>query len=333
VRFDESWGVALKFEDGQGGTVAPFAYRAIELEQKQREKAEEDRIAYVAFTRARDRLVLTSLKESGGALDSLLPGLEAAAMTPQLVDVQPNDMQPPLLPSPDPSPWSGGELLGRVGSGLSEIPVTGLDVYAACPQRFKLQVVDRHPGLLDGVGTAARIGTLTHLSIEKGITEPDRLAAQDPALPTESVLEALQLAETFRSSPVYAEIRTKLTSLEAPIWFRRGGLALSGRVDGVGADFVVDFKTDREVDPDRHALQLWAYAKALNQGEAYIAYLRHERLERFSTDQLETAGARAEAIIAGIRKGAFEGASSPERCGACTYASICVYSPDAGGNG
>lgn len=333
VRFDEHWGVALKFEDAAGGKVAPFAYRAIEHARKQREREEEDRIYYVAFTRARDRLLLTSLKEAGGPLESLRPGLEAAAVLPHVVTVLPNDTQPPPQPNPQARPWRGGELLGQVGSGLTEIPVTALSVYAVCPQRFKLQFVDRHPGLSEASGLAARIGSLTHLAIEKGIRDADHLAAQDPLLPREAVAEALQLAEAFRTSPVYAKLRDELTSMEAPVWFRYGGVALSGRVDGVGPGFVLDFKTDRDIDPERHVLQLWAYAKALDRGEPYIAYLRHDRVERFTEAQLKRASEQADAVIAGIRQGMFEGDPSAARCSGCGYESFCEFAPASGTRG
>ena len=91
------------------------------------------------------------------------------------------------------------------------------------PQRFTFQIVDRHPGLAEEPRTAARIGALTHLAIEKGISEVNHLAAQDPLLPVDAVAEALQLAGVFRTSPVYATLRNELTFLEAPVWFRHGG--------------------------------------------------------------------------------------------------------------
>ncbi len=116
VLFDERWGVALKFDDEQGGKLAPFAYRAIAHARKQREAEEEDRIYYVACTRARDRLLLTSLKDSGGPLDSLSAGLNAANIAPVAAVIQPDDTQPPARPSPAPSPWRGSELLAKVGS-------------------------------------------------------------------------------------------------------------------------------------------------------------------------------------------------------------------------
>lgn len=323
VRFDDHWGVTLKFEGDGGDKIVPFAYRAIEHAQKQREKEEEDRIYYVAFTRARDRLILSSLKESGGPLESLLPGFEAAAIAPQVAEIHPADLLPPALPNPSARPWRGGELLTPVGSGLTEIPVAGLAVYAECPQRFKLQIVDRHPGLAEEPGLAVRIGVLTHLAIEKDITDAEVLALEDPLLPKEAVAEALELAEVFRTSPVFEPLRREVTALEAPVWLRHGKLSLSGRADGVGPGFVVDFKTDRERDPERHALQLWAYAKALDRDEAYIAYLRHNHLERLTPEQLSRAAAQAEAILEGIRAGDFVARVDDARCAACAYNGVC----------
>ena len=94
-------------------------------------------------------------------------------------------------------------------------------------------------------------------------------------------------------------------------------------MDGVGPGFVADFKTDREVAPERHALRLLAYAKALDRGAAYIAYLRHDRVERITPERIRQASQQADALIGGIRAGAFEAHADEARCAGCAYQGGC----------
>lgn len=325
VLFDDRWGVALKLEDADGNVLEPVAYSAIKRERQAREAEEERRIYYVAFTRARDRLILTSPDAPANALKMLMPGIEGAGIAPQDAAFLADDSKPPRLPMPAPMPKPARTLLGMVGSCLTELPVTALGVYAQCPQRFKLAHIDRHPGLSEATTLAAKTGILTHKALEMGITDPALLRRHDPEAPPEVVDEALRLAEVFRQSPVFVDVRDRIEAKEKAIGLSQQGLRLKGYVDAVGPDFVLDFKTDREMIPEHHELQLWAYAKALDRNEAYIAYLRHEHLEHLSASRLATAGKLAEDVLGKIRGGMFAATPGEDACGQCPYGQICAY--------
>lgn len=325
VLFDDRWGVALKLEDADGNVLEPVAYSAIKRERQAREAEEERRIYYVAFTRARDRLILTSPDAPANALKMLAPGLEGAGIAAQDAPFLADDSKPPRLPVPAPRPRPARTLLGSVGACLTELPVTALGVYAQCPQRFKLAYLDRHPGLSEATTLAAMTGTLTHTALEKGITDPALLRLHEPEAPQEVVEEAMRLAEIFRHSPAFVEVRNRIEAREKAIGLSQQGLRLQGYVDAVGPDFVLDFKTDREMAPEHHELQLWAYAKALERDEAYIAYLRHEQLVHLSASRLSAAGQLASDVLGKIRNGNFGATPGEATCGKCSYDQICAY--------
>jgi ATP-dependent helicase/nuclease subunit A len=77
---DPELGLALKFEDENGDRQKPALYKLIDAKQSQREDDEALRLLYVAFTRARDHLILTATDSQGEALTRLKPGLDAAGI-------------------------------------------------------------------------------------------------------------------------------------------------------------------------------------------------------------------------------------------------------------
>ena len=73
VLIDAELGVALRLENDDGETVEPALYRILLAQGAEREALEEQRLLYVALTRARDHLILSAASERGGALDALPP--------------------------------------------------------------------------------------------------------------------------------------------------------------------------------------------------------------------------------------------------------------------
>jgi ATP-dependent helicase/nuclease subunit A len=103
VVFDPELGVAVDFGEDEG---EPALYRLIADKKARLQEDEARRIFYVAPTRARDHLILTSTdgetnRFSGIAL--LRPGLEVAGVTFSPVAFRPEDALPPVLPSPAPN--------------------------------------------------------------------------------------------------------------------------------------------------------------------------------------------------------------------------------------
>ena len=97
-----------------------------------------------------------------------------------------------------------------------------------------------------------------------------------------------------------------------------GGLRLSGRADLVGPGWVLDYKTDAEVAPADHALQLWAYASGLRKPEAYLTYLRQG--QAIAVDGLEK---EAELVVNGIQSMEFAPTPSKAGCRRCPYLPLC----------
>jgi ATP-dependent helicase/nuclease subunit A len=76
---DPGLGVAMKVEGEDGQSVEPFVYKLLKRQQAAREAQELKRVLYVGLTRTRDHLYLSATDSKGGALDALLPCLDAAA--------------------------------------------------------------------------------------------------------------------------------------------------------------------------------------------------------------------------------------------------------------
>lgn len=212
-------------------------------------------------------------------------------------------------------------LINSVGSGLFELPVTALSEYAQCPQKFVYRFIQGHPGIGSGVATARRVGTLAHLALERGIRDLEIIAGFDLSLPKECVSEALQLAKRFEQVADFAKFQSGRWELAVNL--QVGGLTLNGIVDLVGEDWVLDFKTDREINPQYHRFQLWAYAQATKSTHAHIAYLRHDYLHTFSNEELQTTGQEAEILVQNILDGHFLANSSHTNCHVCAYNEIC----------
>ncbi len=184
--------------------------------------------------------------------------------------------------------------------------VTGAAAYletrastGAAASRARLDPEPGEPGLSE-----ADFGTLCHQFVESRLsapgTEPEprgaiaRALARLPAATARRDLdEALSLADRFVRSPrglaaaaardaARAGIAGGVFELEYPfVW--SGPAVLSGSMDLVynqeGRIVVIDFKTDRREDPERHAFQLSVYRDAAESifgipARAFILYLR-----------------------------------------------------------
>jgi ATP-dependent helicase/nuclease subunit A len=321
VYFDPAHGVALKLEDGQGETIKSVLYVYLEYLRKQREQAEALRVLYVALTRVRDQLILTATSDSGNGIELLKPGFASAGIPINIIPFDPELAKPPVPPEP-PLPTAPSQLLiNSVGSGLFELPVTALSEYALCPKRFKYRFIQGHPGIGAGFSTAKRVGTLTHLALEHGIVDIDILAGFDASLPREDVETALELARRFYTLADYALFQEG--QREKVITLKIGCLTLNGIIDVLGENWVLDFKTDKEKDPQHHRFQLWAYAQATDSKTAHIAYLRHDYLHTFSAAELEETGKEVEILVKQILDGDYCAISSDRNCSYCPYWEIC----------
>jgi ATP-dependent helicase/nuclease subunit A len=323
IYFDSDDGVALKLEDEQGEAKKPVLYIWLEYLHKRREEAEALRVLYVALTRARDQLILTATDEKGGGLTKLQPGLAAAGIAIQPIPFDPELAQSPTLREPPLAPVSDIWLINSVGSGLFELPVTALSDYAQCPRKFHYRFIQGHPGIGSGIGTARRLGTLVHLALERNIRDVEKLAGFDVVLERESVAEALALAKRFDEVENFARFHQAHTQWEQPVTLNIGQITFNGIVDLLGSDWVLDFKTDQEMNPQHHRFQIWAYAQATGRTTAHIAYLRHDHLHTFNPEDLQTTAEEAEILVQRILAGDYLAVPSPINCSFCAYADIC----------
>jgi len=343
IRFEANLGLGLKLTDDEGDYQKSALYSLLEQQAKIKDEAERKRIFYVAFTRARDRLILTSAEPSGGGLDLLAPGL-TEIVTPRSVLFDPALAQPVTPVSAKASSSlllsSKQQLLDTIGVEITELPVTALSDYALCPSRFKYRYVEGHLGYqggnsLDGTSSdsvapdamapdALAVGMLTHTALELGITEAKTLAKHAPNLSEEMVQTALNLATSFQTDDAYRPYRSDNLHREQSISLTVDGLTLNGKIDLVGDDFVLDFKTDRDMHPEHHQFQLWAYSKAAKKSSAHLAYLSLGFVHSFEADDLIRIEAEAKRLIGRLMQGDFAATASEQVCKICSFSECCA---------
>ncbi|MEN9518148.1 MAG: hypothetical protein RLZZ381_736 [Cyanobacteriota bacterium] len=324
IRFNTQLGVAVTSKTPQGETQKPVLYRWLEHLQEQGDRQEAVRVLYVALTRARDYLILSAAEPYKGELNRLQRGLTAAKVTTQTIPYSNAKALPPIPQTPPLPEHLPPLLIDSVGSGLSELPVTALTDYARCPQRFKLHFIDGHPGLGEGLAYSMQTGTLVHKALEHNLTQPQDLLPFAEADWSPSVFdEAIALAVRFFKLPVYQELRQTAVAKEQQISFKLDRLTFNGVIDLVGHDWVLDYKSDRNIQPQDHRFQLWVYAAALNYPYAHIVYLRHDKIYSFTPSHLAEIADEAHSLSQKISKGDYIATPTTEKCAYCPYLAFC----------
>ncbi len=323
-------GLKLSMDEDDETLQKPAIYSILECRHREERHDELKRLLYVALTRARDQVILTAPDEKGEALELLRDGLAAADVPIEVVTLQSLDAQDDGKVPARQDAIAATLLQGTASSGLTELPVTAITEFATCPQRFRFAYIDGHPGLQSLVGEsafAARVGSLVHQALELDLRELKALRALDPDLPLGAVKEALQLIEDFDTCEAFAPFRKPYFQREVPISLDIAAagqkLYLNGVIDLMGDDFVLDYKSDREMAPEHHRLQLWAYARATGRKQAHIAYIRHGQVHTFSPSDLSAAESEATAIACSILSGQFQPAPDARHCSFCPYHAIC----------
>lgn len=254
-------GIGAKWRNPATGESQPdTAYAALKQERKSREEAEENRLLYVAMTRAEERLFLTSTKvKSSRGWQKLVESVAAELTANTLIAAPPHterpgiDVQivaPPLL----------------TGQHDSTIAVTSISLFEDCPRKYFLS---KYIGLEIPPSDAMSVGSEVHKILAGGTSE---------------LHEANQLAARF-PMPEGAKH-------EFDFMFAIEDVALRGQIDlwyeRDGELVLVDFKTDREEAPEDYALQLRFYALALEHylgrlpDRALLFYLRSGRAVEIS---------------------------------------------------
>ena len=259
-------GIGAKWRNPATGKSQPdTVYAALKQERKQREEAEENRLLYVAMTRAEERLFLTYTKgKNSRGWQKLVESTVAAEFTadtvilapPRSINEQKNEVQfvePPII----------------TGQHDSTIAVTSVSIFEACPRKYFL---GKYIGMESRGSDAMSIGSEVHKILAGG---------------SSNLLEAQELAARF-PMPTHP---TRLEQ-EFDFMFAVEDVVLRGQIDlwyeQDGELVLVDFKTDRVEEPESYALQLRFYALALERylgrlpDRAVLFYLRSGRAAEVS---------------------------------------------------
>jgi ATP-dependent helicase/nuclease subunit A len=183
-----------------------------------------------------------------------------------------------------------------------------------------------HPGIGDGDSIAGRIGTLVHTAIQHNIDSAAVLQRFDRSLDPDLVQQALITAKIFRQDVFFARFRAADVSFEVPITHRIAGITITGRVDLLGPDFILDFKTGRRSREAEYLVQLWLYAEATNREEMSICYFDGERPTVRRRSDMIGMREEVDAVLKGIKNREFAALPDPEKCSWCRYKSICPES-------
>ena len=303
--FSPEHGLGARWVDG--GRDGPLKDRVVEDPpyqrlhelKKRREKEEEDRIFYVALTRAEEHLVLSAAWGNQVRADAWSKHLrDGLGLDIKRIDEEPVELttrgcrirlnatdQDPRIESIE-TPEERRLSVVRVnpltvkGQADSEATVTDIALFAECPRRY---YYSRFVGVGDS-GTAGRSGSRGgEPAAALGSTVHDLLAgALDPQ---QASAEARRLAGVFDKSELGRRVqRAAKVDREQSLLFPVRGRLLRGRVDLVFEDaagrVLVDYKTDdvsaaeaREKAAE-HSLQLQLYSFARPADRAVVYFLR-----------------------------------------------------------
>ncbi|MCC7493203.1 MAG: UvrD-helicase domain-containing protein [Fimbriimonadaceae bacterium] len=329
ARLDRQRGVALA---PAAGEAPSYLWRTLDRAARQRDEDEARRLLYVACTRAGDRLILSAASDqeavgpgelaSPSLLRLLKAGWDAAGWPVTAIPADPARAVPPGLPTPPPltRPATAELLTGVVGPCLHDVPASALDTWRRCPRQFRYQIVDGHPGHSGGHGAPARqVGLLVHEALEHDLHDAAALRRVMPHLAAEAIAEAARLVQAWHAADCFEPVRQPGDQREEPLHLVLHGLAIVGRIDRLGADYVVDYKTGAEVSAAEHELQVWAYACGSGRGRAYVADLRGPALWALDAARLNALDAVAAEVVAGIQQQQFDPRPDPGRCARCAY--------------
>ncbi len=269
ICFDPAAGLGVRWRDpAGGGGIADSAFERYAAERKEKEREEENRLLYVAMTRAEEHLVLSFSEYKGSNSDWVK--LVAVGLGPgpaRVVTVAPKaaiELPPPageleeaLLPRP--------ELSGQYDS---TVPVTSVSRFHSCPRSYYL-------GRYIGWAAPRRRAPEEEGRDEEGI-DASELGVQTHALLAGEAVEdahpeAAALAAAFHGSELgQRAARASRSGREYAFLFALDDVVLRGQIDlwfeEGGEVVLVDYKTDHVIGEDRlesYCLQLRLYALAL----------------------------------------------------------------------
>ena len=317
--------------------------------------AEERRLCYVAMTRARDELLLTSAADTGGrrarrVSPFVAEALDFPAATPEgsrrAAPIERHRPAEPRMPADVRRP------------SVERISFTQLDDYLACPARHRYRHVLRLP-------TPPHHAVTYGIAIHEAVAAFGRSQLQGQPLSEAGLLDAFAGAWTglgflsreheearlrvgraallrFRASALASPAQP--LAVEEPFSVPLDGFRLEGRFDRVDQGpqgiVITDFKSSDVRDARRarqralESLQLALYAMAweAREGElpavTQLVFLDSGVTGQVTPDRarLGRAAERAREAVEGIRAGRFPARPDPVGCRLCPFREICPSS-------
>ncbi|SEJ86548.1 ATP-dependent exoDNAse (exonuclease V) beta subunit (contains helicase and exonuclease domains) [Deinococcus reticulitermitis] len=338
VRFDAAAGVALRLPGVEGDLPD---WEALEALAEERELSENERVAYVAFTRAADLLVLLAPGNLGAAARKRFETF-VAHLPPEGVTLTYAAATEVRAPRPLPPAAGSGPLRLDVATGPGVIlpgtlPVTSLGTYLQCPRLFAYRHLEGREGLVslwsereaaersnpEGRLAGRQIGDAVHRALEHGW---DRAAMRERFgyFASADFQTVVTLVEAM-AGEAFSELRGRPFEREKAIQVPLGRVTFEGIVDAFDPEgaLVLDYKTDKEVRPEHHLPQLALYAHHLGAREAALAYLRHGALHTFTAEELERGLAAVQDTARRMEALDFAPTPSASACRMCSFRGVC----------
>jgi len=312
IAFSAASGLGAKWRNPETGTgQSDAAHMRYVEEAKRKEEEEENRLLYVAMTRAEDRLILSHAERKGASvwvkMAEAVPVTVATARSPE-----PASSIAMRLDSAAEKLYDRPSITGQYDATVA---VTAIAAFQACPRRYFLSTL------------AERQVTGGDGGIETGLAVHRILAGE-----TIDAAEAQALAARFEASELgLRAARADRVEREFDFMLHVDDVILRGQIDlwfeESGELVLVDYKTDRDQSrTGQYALQLRLYALALERyagrlpDRAVLYYLRADRAVEAGLSASELAQARAavEAFRQAQDRLEFPMRVS-EKCGRCEF--------------
>ncbi|HEY4362848.1 MAG TPA: UvrD-helicase domain-containing protein [Bryobacteraceae bacterium] len=272
ILFSADEGLGVKWRHPvTGAGVSDATHDALRERAKEEDKGEENRLRYVAMTRAKDRLVL-SYSEPRKRLPWVAQAVAAApdsteadrVVTAKLARGDSASATAEVVAAPEPG-----------GQHDSSASVTSVALFANCPRKYYL---GRYLGLdaeAVGPGTGAlELGTEVHAALAGQVTESEEALGLARQFETGALgMRAAGASHIEREFDFLLPVEDVILRGSIDLWFEEAGELV-----------LVDYKTDRdESRAGEYALQLRLYALALERyagripDRAVLCYLRSGR--------------------------------------------------------
>jgi ATP-dependent helicase/nuclease subunit A len=279
IAFSAELGLGAKWRQpatkrGESDTI----HRALMDDLKIREEAEENRLLYVAMTRAKERLFLTYAE--GARRSPWQKLVETAIGACTTASEAPLQALPAL---PDNRACAADTIVSPplvTEQFDSAVTATDVAICGSCPRKYYLaRYIGFEPESNRGSSGAMDFGLAVHKA----------LAGEEVEMP-----EAATLARRFEASELGKRVaRAVRVEREFDFAFDMDGVIVQGQIDlwfeEAGELTLVDYKTDHDDSSfEEYALQLRVYALALERflgrlpDRALVCYLRSERAREVS---------------------------------------------------